>query len=324
MIMRHFSLALAFLIAVYGMSMGAPILNAQPYPNRTIQLVIPGSPGLMLDMPGRLISEEVAKLVKQQIVVVNKPGASMTLGTDAVAKSKKDGYTLLFTGTAPLVYPRIMDPESIRYDSEKDLDPLGGRTIISFTLAVLESSPWKSFAELIDFAKKNPGNLRAATPGIETTANFDLQIIQSLTDAQFNHVPIVKGPAVALLGGHIEVVVIPITETAAFAQSGKFRILVASDKLPQFPKVPTLRELGYKADLLSAWFGFYGPSGLPDEVMKVLVPAIEKAIKNPELKARLEKVNFSVDYKDPSEMRKLIAEEYDTASAIAKKLGLSK
>jgi tripartite-type tricarboxylate transporter receptor subunit TctC len=324
MIMRHFSLALAFLIAVYGMSMGASILNAQPYPNRPVQLVIPGSPGLMLDMPGRLISEEVGKLVKQQIVIVNKPGASMTLGTDAVAKSKKDGYTLLFTGTAPLVYPRIMDPQSIRYDSEKDLEPLGGRTVISFTVAVQESSPWKRFAELIEYAKKNPGNLRAATPGIETTANFDLQIIQSLTGAQFNHVPMVKGPAVALLGGHIEVVVIPITETVAYAQSGKFRILLTSEKIPQLPETPTLRELGYKADLISAWFGFYGPSGLPDEVKKVLVPAIEKAVRNSELKARLEKANFSVDYKDPSEMRKLIAEEYDTASAIAKKLGLSK
>jgi len=88
--------------------------------------------------------------------------------------------------------------------------------------------------------------------------------------------------------------------------------------------VPTPKEFGYKQDLISAWFGFYGPTGLPEEAKKVLIPAIEKAVMNPELKARLEKMNFSVDYKGPAEMRKLIMEEYQTASAIAKKLGLMK
>ena len=322
--MKRIALIFVMSTVLFGLGMGASNLGAQTYPNRSIQLVIPGSPGLMLDMPGRLISEEMGKIIKQPIIVANKPGASMTLGADAVAKSKKDGYTLLFTGTAPLIYPRVMAGQPIQYDPEKDLDPLGGRTVISFTLAVQSSSPWKNFAELMDYAKKNPGQLRAATPGIETTANFDLQIMQSLTGAQFNHVPMVKGPAVALLGGHIEVAVIPITETFSYAQAGKFRILVTSDKLPQMPEVPTLRDLGYKADLLSAWFGFYGPSGLPDDVKKVIMSAIEKSVLNPELKARLEKINFSVDYKNPAEMKKLLADEYDTASAMAKKLGLNK
>ena len=322
--MRRFAFALAFLLVVYGLSVGAPIVFSQTYPNHTIQLVIPGAPGLMQDIPGRLLSEEVGKVIKEQIVVVNKPGGSMTLGTDAVAKSKKDGYTLLFTATAPLVYPRIFNPQSLPYDTNKDLDPLGGRALISFTVTVQESSPWKTFAELIDYAKKNPEKLRVGTPGIETAANFDLQIIQSLTDTQFIHIPITKGPAVSLLGGHIEVVVLPVTEVISYAQAGKLRILLVSNKLPEFPNVPTLRELGYKQDLLPTWFGFYGPAGLPEEVKKVLVPAIEKAIKNPELKPRLEKMNFSVDYKSPSEMRKLITEEYDTVNAIAQKLGLAK
>ena len=322
--MRRFAFALAFLSVVYGLSGGAPIVFSQTYPNHTIQLVIPGAPGLMQDIPGRLLSEEVGKLIKEQIVVVNKPGASMTLGTDAVAKSKKDGYTLLFTATAPLVYPRIFNPQSLPYDPNKDLDPLGGRALISFTVTVQESSPWKTFVELIDYAKKNPEKLRVGTPGIETAANFDLQIIQSLTDTQFIHIPITKGPAVSLLGGHIEVVVLPVTEVISYAQAGKLRILLVSNKLPEFPNVPTLRELGYKQDLLPTWFGFYGPAGLPEEVKKVIVPAIEKAIRNPDLKPRLEKMNFFVDYKSPSEMRKLITEEYDTVNAIAQKLGLAK
>ena len=99
---------------------------------------------------------------------------------------------------------------------------------------------------------------------------------------------------------------------------------MTSNKLQELPNVPTLRELGYKQDLIPTWFGFYGPSGMPEEVKKVLAPAVEKAIRTPEMKSKLEKMNFSVDYKSPSEMRKLITEEYDTVNAIAQKLGLAK
>ena len=304
--------------------MGCSAVGAQPYPNRPVQLVIPGAAGLMQDIPGRLLSEEVGKIIKQQIIVVNKPGASMTLGTDAVAKSKKDGYTLLFTATTPLVYPRVFDPQSVPYDPDKELAPLGGRALISFAVAVQESSPWKTFPELIEYAKKNPEKVRVGTPGVETTANFDLQIIQSLTGARFIHIPMTKGPAVALLGGHIEAVVLPVTEVISYAEAGKLRILLVSNKMPELPNVSTPGELGYKQDLLPTWFGFYGPSGLPDEAVKAWVPAIEQTIKNPAMKSKLEKLHFVVDYKSPSDMRKLIAEEYDTVSTIARKLGLSK
>jgi tripartite-type tricarboxylate transporter receptor subunit TctC len=305
-------------------SAGVPIAQAQPYPNRTVQLVIPGAAGLMQDIPGRILSEEVGKILNVQFVVANKPGASMTLGTDFVAKSRKDGYTLLFTATAPLIYPRVFDPRSLPYNPETDLEALGGRALVPFTVAVQEESPWKTFADLVDYAKKNPEKLRVGTPGVETAANFDLQIIQSLTGTQFTHVPIAKGPAVSLLGGHIEVVVLPITEVISYAQAGKLRVLMVSNKIPVLPSVPTPKELGYTQDLLPTWFGFYGPSGLPEEVKKALIPAIEKAIKNPELKARLEKMHFSVDYQAPAEMARLIAEEYGTVNGIAKKIGLGK
>jgi len=322
--MRRFVLVVGLFLVVFGWSVAIQPVQAQPYPNRPIQLIIPGPAGLMQDIPGRLLSEEVGKLINQQIVVLNKPGASMTLGTDAAAKSKKDGYTLLFTATAPLVYPRIFDPKSVPYDPDRDLEPLGGRALISFTVTVQESSPWKTFGELIDYAKKNPEKLRVGTPGIETAANFDLQIIQNLTDTRFTHIPITKGPAVSLLGGHIEVVVLPITEVISYAEAKKLRILLVSNKMPEIPDVPTPRELGYKQDLLPTWFGFYGPSGIPEEARKVLVPAIEQVIKNPDMKAKLEKMHFVVDYKSPAEMKKLVAEEYETVSAMAKKLGLGK
>jgi tripartite-type tricarboxylate transporter receptor subunit TctC len=189
---------------------------------------------------------------------------------------------------------------------------------------VREDSPWKTFADFIDHAKKHPGEIRVATPGIETVSNFDLEIIQAQTGAKFTHVPITKGPAIQLLGGHIEGVILPITEVNSYTSGGKFRILAASHRLAEFPKVPTILELGYRQDIIATWFGFFAPAGIPEEVRKVLVAAVEKAVKNPQVKARVEKLSFIVDYKNPAEMRKMVTEEYEIVNDIAGKIGLRK
>ena len=107
-------------------------------------------------------------------------------------------------------------------------------------------------------------------------------------------------------------------------KAGKLRMLLLTNKMTEYPNVPTITQLGYARDLLSAWFALFGPAGIPDEVKKVLVPAIEKAIKNPELEAKIEKLGFVVEYKTPAELRKLVASDYETARNLAIKLGMSK
>lgn len=102
------------------------------------------------------------------------------------------------------------------------------------------------------------------------------------------------------------------------------RILLTSKKVAGYPNIPTATELGYKQGLLSTWFTIFGPSGLPEDVKKTLVTAIEKTVKNPELKAKLDKMGYVVDYKSPAEIKKLVTEEYETALAIAKRIGLRK
>jgi tripartite-type tricarboxylate transporter receptor subunit TctC len=133
-----------------------------------------------------------------------------------------------------------------------------------------------------------------------------------------------SGPAIALLGGHVELTFSPITEVSQYVQAGKLKLLLLSTKLSQFPNVPTIREFGYKQDLFTGWFAFFSPAGIPDDVKKALVPAIEKAFKNPELKAKIEKLEFSVGYKSPEEFKRMLAEEYQRASEIAEKLGIKK
>ena len=311
---------------IYGLSLGTPTVQAQPYPNRPIQLIIPGAPGSILDIAGRLLGEEIGKILGTQLIPVDKPGAGFTLGTDLMARSKKDGYTLAYTNSPAIVHARVLNPETVPYDPDKDLEPLGLHLFFPNAIAVQQSSPWKTFTELVDYAKKNPGKLRVSTTGIGSTSHFNLEIIQSLTGAQFTHVPFKGGESVitALLGGHVEMTFDAINKITPHVESGKMRVLLLTNKMPESPKVPTIRELGYNQDLFTAWFAMYGPAGMPEEVKKVLIQAVEKAIKNPDLKAKLEKMQFVVQYGSPLELKKLAAEEHEKALAIAIKVGLRK
>jgi len=324
--MKRSMFALGLFLMVCGTGFGATTTLAQPYPNRPIQLIIPLPAGAQGDISARILVDEMAKILGTQIIVLNKPGASLTLGTDAVVRSKKDGYTLGYTSSGALVYTRVTNPETVPYDPAKDLEPLGVYVFYPLTVTVQESSPWKTLPELVDYAKKNPGKLRVSTSGIGSTDHFNVGIIQSLTGTQFTHVPFKGGESVvtALLGSHVEVTFDTLSKVLPHVEAGKLRILVISKKRAEFPNIPTLTELGYKQGMISAWFGFYAPAGIPEEVKNTLVSAIEKAINNPELKAKTEKLGFIVDYKSPAESRKLGAEDYERALGIAEKLGLRK
>jgi tripartite-type tricarboxylate transporter receptor subunit TctC len=314
------------LFTAFGLIIGVSSTQAQPYPNRPIQLILPAPAGSIIDIPARMVADEMAKLLGQPVICVSKPGGGFTLGTDFVARSKKDGYTLAYTNSPAIVYSRILNPDTVPYDPDKDLEPLGFHASVVSGVAVQASAPWKDFGELLNYAKSNPGKLRVSTPGVGSTNHFQLEIVQSLTGAQFTHVPFKGGESVvtALLGGHVEVSFDATSKLTPHVEAGKMRILLLSVKTPQYPKVPTLRDLGYKQDLISSWFGMYGPAGLPEDVKNVLIPAIEKAMTHPDVKAKLEKVEFVVNYKPPAEQRKYAADEYESGLTLAKKLGLRK
>jgi tripartite-type tricarboxylate transporter receptor subunit TctC len=324
--MKRLILVTGLILMVYGIDIGAPSLQAQPYPNRSIQFIIPGAAGSIVDLVGRLTADEMGKILGAQLIPIDKPGAGFTLGTDFVAKSKKDGYTLAYTTSSAIIYARVLNPETVPYDPEKDLEPLGFHLYVSNAIAVQENSPWKTFSDLVEYAKKNPGKLRVSTPGIGSTSHFNLEIIQSLTGAQFNHVPFKGGESVitALLGGHVEVTLDAMSKIVPHVESGKMRILLLTNKMSALPNIPTITDLGYKQDLVTSWFAMYGPAGLPEEVKRVLVSALEKAANRPDLKAKIEKMLFVVDYKSPSQQKKMAAEEYERVLEIAKRVGLRK
>jgi len=324
--MKPSSLIIGLLVIVYALGAGASLSLAQPYPNRPIQLIIPNVAGSILDITSRLFAEDLGKILGIQIIPINKPGATTIVGTDALARSKKDGYTLGTLSNAAMVFTRILNPGTIHFDSDKDLEPLGLHLLVPLAVAVQANAPWKTFNELLDYAKKNPGKVRLNSIGIGSTAHFNLEIIHSLTGAEFTHIPYKGGESVitAVLGGHVEGTFDAINKIVPHMESGKMKTLLLTNKMAEFPNIPTLSEIGHKQELFYTWFAYYAPSGLPEDVKKVLVPAVERVIKNPELKAKIEKMQFVVNYKSPTEMKKMVTEEYEMALAIAKKAGLAK
>jgi tripartite-type tricarboxylate transporter receptor subunit TctC len=321
--MKRVLFIVALFVAIHGF--GVPgVIQAQPFPNRPIQLIHSGTPGQMMDIPCRIFADELAKVLGTQVIVTAKPGASHTLGVDFVVRSKKDGYTILYSTGTSLVYAPITSPEIVPYNPFKDLEVLGGQVILPYTISVQAESPWKTFAELVDYAKKNPGKLRFGAVGPSGGENFSREIIRAQTGAEFTLVPLSQHPAVSLLGGHIEVTATPISEVHSYAASGKIRILLLAAKMSKFPNIPTMTELGYSQDILVAWHAWFAPAGVPEESKKVLVPAIKKAMENPDVKAKIENLALAVDYKTPAEFRKLWEAEYQRGKEIAAKLGLTK
>jgi tripartite-type tricarboxylate transporter receptor subunit TctC len=322
--MKKFMLIVCFIAVFLTFGLKTSLVQAQPYPSRTITLVIPMVAGAAMDGVGRILADELGKILNQPVIVMNKPGASTTLGTDFVVKSKKDGYTFLLANTSSVIYSKIADPKLVPYDSLKDLEPLGLYCFFPFVLAVRPDAQWGTFAELVDYAKKNPGKVRVCTAGQMSTAHFGLEVIQHMTGAQFTHIPHKGNIELFLLGGNVEALFNTATLSIPHMEAGKMRFLLLSKKMVQYPKIPTITELGYKEDVPSAWLAFFAPAGVPEEVKKVLTPAIEKAAKNSEIKAKIEKMGFIVDYKSPIELKKLLEKEYTAANEIAVRIGYQK
>lgn len=304
-----------------GMATTASV-QAGAYPDKPINIIVPMPPGAAGDVTARIIATDLAKILGTEIVVLNKPGASLTLGTDMVARSKKDGYTIAYTATSGIIYARVTKPKIVPYNPDTDLEPLALHLFFPLTIAVQASSPWKTFAELVQYAKENPGKVRVGTHGQASIDHFNMEITQTVTGAKFTAVPFKGGQATvaALLGGHVEVIYDAITKTRPHYDAGKFRILAVSKKLTDHPEIPTFEELGYKQGLLSAWFAIYAPAGIPDDVKNKLVSAFKQAINNPELKAKINAMGYLVDYKSPAELKKIATDDYKTALEIYQNL----
>ncbi len=263
------------------------VADAQVYPSRPIRLVIPFSPGGATDVPGRLITQQLAVRFGQQIIVDNRPGAGSAIGSEIVARAQPDGYTLLLTGTPfaviPALYPKLS------FDPGRDFAPVMQVALAPNVLVVHPSLPVRSLKELIVLAQAQPGKINYASGGTGGAQHLFVSLLLTMAKINLTHVPYKgSGPATTdLLGGHVKVGLPGITIVIPHAKGGRMIPLAVTSarRAPQIPAVPTIDEAGVAGYDAAVWFGLFAPRGTPPAVLARLHDEIAAVIRQPEVES---------------------------------------
>jgi tripartite-type tricarboxylate transporter receptor subunit TctC len=273
-----------------GVAAGITCANAQNYPTRAITLVIPFAPGGSTSIVGRGIADKMSELLGEKVVVDNRPGAGGTVGTRAVAKSEPDGYTLVlgYTGTlaiGPSLY------RNVGYDPRKDFAPIGLIGNAPNSLVVHPSFPAKTVAELIAYAKANPGKVNFGSAGAGTASHITGEYFARTAGITLVHIPYKgTGPALTdLLGGHIPMAFAPIPASHPNVTAGKLRALAVTSitRSGLLPDVPTMVEAGLPGFDASLYYGLAAPAGTPRPIIDKLNKALREALGSDEVKKQL-------------------------------------
>lgn len=301
--------------------------NAQAkYPSKPIEVVINYPPGGPVDIPARIITTEVAKELGTQITLQYKPGAGGMIGGAFVSTAKPDGYTLLFTSISSIISAPFLEKEKAPYDPLTDLTPIASAVVIANLITTHTSSALTSFDVVLKTAKEKPGTLTCATPGAGTTAHLILDVLK-MHGINIIAVPTKGGgpAATSVLGKHTDLGVHLYSAAIPHVKSGEMRLLAATDKMAQEPKVPTLKEKGFsEASGLGVLMGFMGPRNLPKPIVDQVAAATNKVIQMPAVKKALEDAGYTVEFHSPDALVKKDAEDYKYIDTIAKAAGLGK
>ncbi|WP_333845096.1 Bug family tripartite tricarboxylate transporter substrate binding protein [Limnohabitans sp.] len=292
----------------------AALAQADAYPSKPITLVVPNPPGGLVDTSARLVSEPLARLTGQTVVVDNKPGASGNLAYANVARSAKDGYTVLVSYSGyHIANPILMD--KLPWEL-KDLTPVGLITIATNVIAVHPSVPANTLKEFIAWAKQNPGKLNYASQGNGSVSHIGTEIFKQQTGIDMTHVPY-KGSGQAIqdvLAGQVQVFITTPPSVMGHVLSGKLKALAVTGKIrhPQLPQVPTASEAGLTGFELESWVALYVANGTPKEVVQKLSAEVKRSLEQPEAKQRGDAAGIEVRYLTSDNTTKLL--ERDTAS----------
>jgi len=281
-------------IFVLGAVLGAAFIQAGPaaadaYPSKVIHIVVPFAPGGITDILARALAQRFSEDFGQQVVVENKQGGAGFIGTEYVAKSAPDGYTLLVTADATFVMnPHVYS--KIPYDALNDFVPVTGLGISPQALVLHPSVPAHTLSELAALGKAKPGALNYGTFGIGTSGHLNILLMEGMTGAKFTPVHY-RGAAPAitdLLGGHIQMMIVSIGLVKPSWESGKLTVIGvgSTERLPQIPNIPTLAESGLPGYEAGSWYGLAAPKGTPRDIVDKLSAETQKIFAEPAFRDR--------------------------------------
>jgi tripartite-type tricarboxylate transporter receptor subunit TctC len=298
---------------------------AAVYPERPVRLVVPVAPGGAVDVVGRIVGQKLSVLLGQNVIIDNRAGANYIIGTEIVARSAPDGYTLLTTAGAHTINPAVY--RKLPYDALRDFAPIshiansGGLVIV-----VHPSFPARSLQELIDMARANPGKISYGSAGHGNLTHIAGEMFQVMAGVKLNHVPYKSaGPAINdLLGGQIPLMFGPSPAVMPMVQAGRLRPLAFTGlkRSTQLPSLPTVDELGIKGYEATGWYGIYGPRDTPKAIVDRLSTAVRQLVQMPDTRERFAALNLEPIGSSPEEFAQFLKQDLQKYAEIAAKAGI--
>jgi tripartite-type tricarboxylate transporter receptor subunit TctC len=283
------------------------------WPTKPVRIVVPYSAGGATDLLARVFGEQLSRAFGQQFVVENRTGGGGLIADEAVAHSEPDGYTLIASGLPSHVLAPAMNPKSANFDPVRDFTHiayLGGPPNV---FVVHASSPAKSFRDLLDMMRREPGGVEYVSPSIGSVGNVVAEYIAAKEKIKLVHV-VYRGGGAAILdlvAGHVKVGSMTLSTTLSHIRAGELRSLSVSsaERVPELPDVPTLTELGYPELVVTTWYALSGPAGLPNDIVAALNREVNRAMDVPKVREHLAVETVQTKKMSPDEVTRFMASE---------------
>ena len=293
------------------------------YPTRPVRMIVPFAPGGASDHVARIIQPRMVELLGQQVVIENRAGAAGNIGVEIAARASPDGYTFLLGNVGTMaINPNMFPTFPVR--APRDLVGVTQVVDVPGSLVVHPSIPVKTTKELIAYLKANPGKLNYGTPGAGSANRLETEMFQIITGTKMVHVPYKggAGPAMTgLVGGEVQMAFVTFSSSVNFAKAGRLRMLgvIAPERVPAMPDVPTMKEQGFPTMTVGSWQGVFVPRGTPQPVIRKLFDVSRETMKHPEVVKRLSEGGISVVVSEsPADFRKFWESEVQRFGKVIK------
>ena len=293
---------------------------AKTYPNKPIRLVVPFPPGSGSDILARGLSKELADSLKQPVIVDNRPGASTIIGTDLVAKSLPDGYTLVVASNNHAINQALFT--QLPFDPIKDFSPVSQIAVLPFILVVNPSLPVNNVRELVEYIRARPNQLNYASTGNGTPPHVAMEVFKQQANIEITHIPY-KGSSDAIfsvVSGNVSVMFANSLSVLPQIQSGKLKAIAVGspNRIAVLPELPTVSESGYPGFDVNLWAGILAPANTPKEIILKLNSEIIKVLASPSVKTYFSQQGAEVKTSSPEQFSKFLNEEVNRLGNVAK------